>query len=241
MHGEGQVVLGQPRLELVDEVGGARLRLDDGELAVLDAGARHRVAAERRDVVDLQPDGVEAVGQVVDADRDDVEDHDLLLCGQGDATRAGGLGEVGQGCKARAGEASDDGGGADVQVTVALQVHADVVAPAVHRTARCRAVDQRPTEVLLLEHLAEALGTPVLDEELQSRLRAQPAVAVVAEDGDDTGPHIRHLVQRHPRAQPHGQVRVRRQAPADPQVEAGAVLGVDHADEGDVVDLVRDF
>ena len=34
--------------------------------------------------------------------------------------------------------------------------------------------------------------------------------------------------------------RVGRQAAADPQVEAGAVLGVDDADEGDVVDLVHD-
>ena len=91
-----QVVLRQSGLELVDEVGRARLRLDDGELAVLDAGARHRVAAERSDVVDLEPDAVQPVRESVDADRDDVEDDDLLLRGQRHAARAGGLGEVGQ-------------------------------------------------------------------------------------------------------------------------------------------------
>jgi hypothetical protein len=41
------------------------------------------------------------------------------------------------------------------------------------------------------------------------------------------------------RAEPLGEHRVRRQAPADPQVEAGAVLGVLHAEERDVVGLVR--
>ena len=69
---------------------------------------------------------------------------------------------------------------------------------------------------------------------------AQPAVAVVAEDADDAGPDVGHLVERHPRAEPLGQHRVGRQAAADPEVEARAVLGVHDADERDVVDLVHD-
>ena len=95
-------------------------------------------------------------------------------------------------------------------------------------------------QVLVLEHLAEPLGAPVGDQELQPRPVAQPPVAVVAEDADDPGPHVGHLVQRHPGAQPLRQHRVGRQPAADPHVEAGAVLGVHHAHEGDVVDLVRD-
>ena len=50
---------------------------------------------------------------------------------------------------------------------------------------------------------------------------------------------VGHLVQRDPGAEPHAELRVGGQAAADPQVEAGAVLGVVDADEGDVVDLVR--
>ena len=95
-------------------------------------------------------------------------------------------------------------------------------------------------EVLRLEHLAEPLGAPVGDQELQPGLGAQPAVPVVAEDADDAGPHLGHLVDGDERAEPLGQVRVRRQPAADPDVEAGAVLGVPHADERQVVDLVRD-
>ena len=97
-----------------------------------------------------------------------------------------------------------------------------------------------PAEVLGLEHLAEPLDAPVGDQELDPGPGAQPPVAVVAEDADDAGPDVGHLVQRHPGAEPLGQHRVGRQAAADPEVEARAVLGVDDADERDVVDLVLD-
>ena len=93
----------------------------------------------------------------------------------------------------------------------------------------------RAAQVLGLEHLAEPLGPPVGDEELQPGPGAQPAVAVVAEDADDAGPDVGHLVDRHPGAEPLGEHRVGRQPAADPQVEAGTVLRVDDADEGDVV------
>ena len=101
-------------------------------------------------------------------------------------------------------------------------------------------VDERALEVLGLEDLAELLDTPVLDEELEPGLRAQTAVAVVTEDRDDTLPDIGDFVERNPGADALRQHRVGGQSAADPEVEARAVLGVVHADEGDVVDLVND-
>ena len=118
-------------------------------------------------------------------------------------------------------------------------LHADVVAGALGRRGR-RAVDERAVQVLVLEHLAELLGAPVGDEELDPGPGAQPAVAVVAEDAAHAGPDLGDLVARHPGAEPLGEHRVGRQPAADPDVEAGAVLGVLDADEGDVVDLVHD-
>ena len=52
-------------------------------------------------------------------------------------------------------------------------------------------------------------------------------------------PGVGHLVERDPHAELLGEHRVGGQPAADPQVEAGAVLGVGGADEGDVVDLRR--
>ena len=132
------------------------------------------------------------------------------------------------------------GGEADVEVAVLLLVHADVVALVLRRRLGRRAVGQLPVQVLGLQHLAELRGAPVGDQELQAGAAAQAAVAVVAEHARDAGPDLRDLLQRHEGAQALGEVRVRRQAAADPQVEARAELGVDHADEGDVVDLVHD-
>ena len=98
---------------------------------------------------------------------------------------------------------------------------------------------QGPLQVLGLENLTEFLDAPVLDQELQPRLGPQPAVAVVAEHADHALPDVGHLVERHPGADPLAQHRVGGQAAADPQVEAGAVLGMLDADERDVVDLVH--
>ena len=68
----------------------------------------------------------------------------------------------------------------------------------------------------------------------------QAAVAVVPEDRDDAFPDVGDLVERHPDTEPLGDLRVRREPAADPEVEARTVLGVHGADEGDVVDLVGD-
>ena len=98
-------------------------------------------------------------------------------------------------------------------------------------------VDERALQVLGLEHLAELLDAPVGDQELQASPRAQTTVAVVAEDAGDALPQLRDLVDRHPGTEALGEMRVRRQAAADQDVEAGAVLGVDGPDERDVVGL----
>ena len=131
------------------------------------------------------------------------------------------------------------GGGADVELAVLLTEHADVVGRCLGRLGRLE-VDERALEVFGLQHLAELLDAPVGDEELQASPGAQAAVAVVAEDADDALPHLGHLVERHPHAEALGQHRVGRQPAADPEVEAGTVLGVHCTGERDVVDLRHD-
>ena len=108
------------------------------------------------------------------------------------------------------------------------------------RGRRGRAVGQGVPEVLGLEHLAELRGTPLGHEELQAGLGAQPPVAVVAEDRDDAEPHVGGLLGRDEHAEPLGQARGGGQPATDPEVVAGAELGVDDPDERDVVDLVHD-
>ena len=104
-----------------------------------------------------------------------------------------------------------------------------------------RAVGQRVAEVLGLEHLAELRRTPLGEQELQARLVAQPAVAVVAEDRDDAVPDVDGLLLGRTNTPMRSARRGRgREAAADPEVVAGAELGVDDADERDVVDLVDD-
>ena len=93
-------------------------------------------------------------------------------------------------------------------------------------------------QVLLLEHLAEAFGTPVGDEELQPRAVALSAVAVVAEHARDPRPDVGDARGLDEDAEPLRDVRVRRQTAADPQIEAGGAVGRSDTDERDVVDLV---
>ncbi len=102
------------------------------------------------------------------------------------------------------------------------------------------AVDEGAVEVLALEHLAEPLHAPVLEQELQARSRAQPAVAVVPEHRDHALPHVGHLVERDPHAELLREHRVGGQAAPDPEVEAGPVHRVRRTHEGDVVDLGGD-
>ena len=179
------------------------------------------------------------VDQVLDVRGLDADQHELLVRrepGAGDAVLLDQVGELDQD---GAGDPADGRRDADVELAVLLLVDADVVAVP-DGGGRGLAVDERAVEVLVLEHLAELLDAPVGDQELQPGPRAQPAVAVVAEDRGHALPGVGHLVERDPDAELLGEHRVGRQAAADPEVEAGAVLGVDRADEGHVVDLGRD-
>jgi hypothetical protein len=150
-----------------------------------------------------------------------------------------GLGQFGDLREDRAVHAAHARGETDVEAAVLLAVDAHVVAPALDGLGRGRAVDELALEVVVLEDLAELLDAPVGDQELQAGAGAQPAVAVVAEDRDDALVDVRDLVQRDPGAQALADLRVGGETAADPDVETGAVLGVLHADERDVVDLVR--
>ena len=233
-----QVELVETLLEIEHGGGRVRLGLDDRELAELDAGARDRAAADearpRR-----EPELVEAGDERLDAVLGDVEDHELLVRGRAQPRRAVRLDEVGELREGRARDAADDRRDADVEAAVLLPVHADVVALR-ERLRRGGTVGQRVAEVLVLQHLAELLGAPLGEQELQARLVAQPPVAVVAEDLRDAVPGIRHLLGSDEDAEALGEARGGREAAADPQVVADAELGVLDGDEGDVVDLVHD-
>ena len=89
----------------------------------------------------------------------DVQHQQLLVRREPHPAAAVRLGDVGQLAELRAGDPPDHRGGADVVAAVALLVHADVV-DRLRRQLRRRAVEQRPAEVLLLQHLAEPLARP---------------------------------------------------------------------------------
>ena len=233
-----QLELVETLLEVEHGGGRERLGLDDRELAELDAGARDGAAADQARAR-RQPELVEARDERLDAVFGDVEDDDLLMRGRAQPGRAVRLDEVGELREGRPRDAADDRRGADVEPAVLLPVHADVVAVR-ERLRRGGTVGQRVPEVLVLQHLAELLGAPLGEEELQARLVAQAPVAVVAEDLRDAVPGIRHLLGRHEDAEALGQPRRGRQAAAHPQVVADAELGMLDRDERDVVDLVHD-
>ena len=108
----------------------------------------------------------------------------------------------------------------------------------VARRVRGWAVRQGIPEVLLLEHLAELLRAPVRDQELHPGPVPQAPVAVVPEQPGHARPDLADLPRPDECAEPLAEHRVRRKPAADPQVVAGVAVGVDHADERDVVDLV---
>ena len=90
-------------------------------------------------------------------------------------------------------------------------------------------------EELLLQHATELLRPPVLHEELQTGLVPRTAIAVLAEQRRDGRPDLgaaRRLHERPSRCAPIGLVDsppTHRSNPAE--------LGMNHADERDVVDL----
>src|SRR5829696_600776 len=136
----------------------------------------------------------------------------------------------------RAARTTRNAGQPDEVPAVLLTVDAHMIAGH-RRDRRCGSVDQLPPQVLGLQHLAELLDAPVGDQELQARSRSQPPVAVVAEDPDHAGPDLRHVLARYPAADALSEHRIGGQPAADPQIKAGPMFGVDHPDEGDIVDL----
>ena len=229
------VEVAETLLELGDEVVGSLLRLDDGKLAELQARARHRRAAPRRrtPVEAKRPHRLE---QRLDGVVGHVEDDELLVGGQAQPVAAGGLHRVGDARERRTARAPCDRREPDEVASVLLTMHTDVV-DRVLRRGRGGPVEQGAPEVLALQHLTRLVGAPVLDEVLETRAVAQPAVAVVAEQLDGREPDLGHLFERHPGTEAQREERLRRQPSPDLQIEAGAVVGVDDADEADVVDL----
>ena len=150
-----------------------------------------------------------------------------------------GLDQVGDPGQQRSAYPADGGSDTDVELPVVLPVHAHVV-PRTVPDLGGRPIGEGAMQVLGLQYLAELGDTPVADQELQSCPVPQPPVAVVAEDRDDALPDLRDLVDGRENAEPLGQHRIGGQPAAHPDVEPGAELGMDDADEGDVVDLVGD-
>ena len=173
------------------------LGLDDRELAELDPGACHRLPTEsRRSRLEIEQ--LEVRDQWLHLVRGDVEDHQLLLGGRPDAVRSVRLGGVGDVLQHGSRYPADAGCHSDVEPAIALPVDADVVASFVRRWGGRPPVDDATSEVLVLQHLPEPLGAPVRDEELDPGPTAQPPIAVVAEDPDDAGPDVRHLLDGRP-------------------------------------------
>src|SRR5690348_1600760 len=231
------VEAGQPALQLADQVGGPGLGLDDGELAELDAGAGHRVPAERTRA-GRQAGGIQFGHQILGALGRHVEDDHLLLGGGVDPAAPVPGRQVSDHVECVGRQAAHDRREADVVVPVALRVHAHVIADPVARRVRGRAVRQGVAEVLLLEYLAELLRAPVRDQELDPRPVPQAPVAVVPEQASHARPDLGYLARPDERAEPLADHRIGGQATADPQVVAGFPVRFDDADEGDVVDLV---
>src|SRR5207248_1518535 len=109
---------------------------------------------------------------------------------------------------------------AEVVPSVLLSSDAGVVAVHVARRLRLRSVREFVAEVLLLEDLAEELRAPVSHQELETRLVARTAVAVVAEHAGDADEDIDDLLGLHEDAEAFREARCRRQAAADPDVVA---------------------
>ena len=215
------------------------LGLDDRQLAELQAGAGHRAAAE----------GARAHQQVVLGQRGDevldllvghVEDDQLLLRRRPDPARRR---TASARSAMRVSSAAADPAGAQREAdgvgAVLLLGDADVVALVVLRPAPAAGPSgSARVQVLVLQHLAELLRAPVGHQELdpgvvaltggsrsRGRSRCTPAQTSVTCVGPDED------------ADPLGEHRVGRQPAADPEVVAGLAVGVDDADEGDVVDL----
>ena len=212
--------------------------LGEGQLAELDAGAGHQVLAPVRRPR-RQAQRVQAGDQLVELVVGHVEDDQLLVRREADAVASPRPRRGRRPCVRMVPDTRPAIGATPTAFSPFLSFCTPTWSIGwLDRLGR-GAVDQLALQVLVLENLAELLDAPVLDQELQPRLRRAAGGSRSRGTTDDDGlPHVGHLVQRHPGADPLGQHRVGGQAAADPQVQAGAVLGVVDADERDVVDLV---
>ncbi len=121
---------------------------------------------------------------------------------------------------------------------VALLVHADVVAIGQWSRRGGGPVRQRTRfQELRLEHIADAFGSPVLHQELQTRVVPGAAVAVLAEESRHAGPHLGHPRRFDERAEPLREHRVRGQAAAHLEVVPRPERRMIDAHERDVVDF----
>ena len=89
VHSDGVVDVREHLVQLLDHLPRGGLGLDDRELAVFDAGARDRVAAELAGL-GVELEGAEPIDDVADLVLGNVEHEDLLERRQPNAVRAGG-------------------------------------------------------------------------------------------------------------------------------------------------------
>ena len=212
---------GSRRSSSVPDRLGPALGLDHGQLAELDAGAGDGAAVELRSAGPTGRARRSPSTTVSAASARHVEHDQALLGGGADPAAADRLGQLGQRGERGAAGPAGLGGGADRE---------PAVAPA--RSRRCgrggpaRLAGAGPSgsvalQVFLLQHLAELLGAPVGDQELQPGVVARAPVAVVAEDADTTPAQTSATSSgRTNTPEPLGEHRVGGQPAADPQVEA---------------------
>ena len=86
-------------------------------------------------------------------------------------------------------------------------------------------VGQCPAEVFAFQHLAELLGSPIRDQELEPGTVAEAAVTIVPVDLDDRLPDVRHVIACNPGAEALGHHGIGRQAPAHHRSKPGPSSG----------------
>ena len=224
-------------LEVGDDARRDLLGLADRETAELDAGAGDGLAAERGRLDRRAGSGHLGLG-LLDVLVRHVEHEHVLAVGEAHAPVAEVLGDPGEGDHLLARHATAQRGAAErVAPGLALRRDPDVVAHRGERGDRVGGVRQGTAEAQL-ELGAHAIDAPLVHEELRAGAGALEAVAVVAEDGGQLLGDLDHVVDRSEHAETPSHARGGAESTADPHVIAVAELGIDDADEADVVDLV---
>ncbi len=113
--------------------------------------------------------GLERGGQLVHAILGNIQHQNLLVGRQADAIGTGGLGGVRERQQRGGVETTHGEGETHVLVAVVLVVYPHVIGTA-HGASRCGTVRELASQVFVLEHLAELLGAPLGQQELQAGL-----------------------------------------------------------------------